>query len=321
MKRSILWTGLILLATAHPAAAYEAGLFPGYSYTASGFAVGNAVASLPAHPSNVWVNPAGIAFQHGYQFYLAPHDEVSGVRDEIRDRLISVTYGRERDGFGGGFILRQNDNQAYFVGDQLAATDILEPAFLLSYGRRIGSRYAIGATAYGYQQRSDDDPLDGDMTGGVTLGALRVWDVNTEGDLPLELRTSLSVASIGPSFGVGTIDADHPTNVRGGFSMKWEKQRGDHIIAMGDLFWLPRDVRSVDTRLGGGIGLEGKISGVVAVRLGYIWDADSDRSEPTYGFGIGNEVYPHIGGMIEYGHAPGITDFADHIGVRFYYIP
>ncbi len=205
--------------------------------------------------------------------------------------------------------------------ERIVPADINEPTFLVGYGRRIGGKYAIGATLFGYQHRSDLDALDGDVTGGVHLGLLRVWDRVHRNDLPLQWRYALAVQNFGPSFDVGMTETDLPLTVRTGLSARWEKERGTGFVFSGDLHWLPREIDDVDTRLGGGVGTELKLSGVVAIRVGYLWDADSERADVTYGFGIGNEVYGHIGGMLEYAHAPGPADFADHIGLKIYWIP
>ena len=322
MKRIILTIAFLILFAAGNVSAFEAGIFPSFSYTASGFGMGNAVVSLPAHPSNVWTNPGGLAFPRGWLFYAAPHDEVTGVRNNVRDRVFSLGYNDGGEGtWGGALIVRQNRGQAYLVGDELRGTDILEPALFLSYGRKMSETWGAGVTVYGYQQRADADELDGDMTGGVTAGILRAWDHTVRGKLPLEIRWGLTGANIGPGFDVGSGTAHHPTHVRTGFSALWDEGRPATFLFSTDMHYLFRDEGDQETRIGGGVGAELGLAGVAAIRIGYVWDADSSREETTFGFGVGNEVYPHVGGMLEYAHAPGVTDFADHIGVRLYYIP
>jgi hypothetical protein len=136
------------------------------------------------------------------------------------------------------------------------------------------------------------------------------------------MRWGLTVANVGPSFDFGRGSADLPLHVRTGFSSMWRRDEGTRLVGSGDLYYLPREVPGdKDGRFGGGIGAELLLAGTAAIRLGYLWDEERDRSDATYGFGIGNEIYAHVGGMIEYAHAPGEGDFADHIGVRVYYIP
>jgi hypothetical protein len=324
MRRSLLASAAILLLSGAGLAS-EAGPHPYVSYTASGGAMGNAVVSLPAHPSNIWTNPAGLAFQKGMLFYAAPHDEVSGYRDDIRDRIFAASAARgSGQGLGAAFILRQNSDQPYDTNHDRVpdgTTDILEPAIHVGYGRMLVGPYAAGISILGYQQRADADLLDGDATAGLTAGILRVWDHALRGRLPLEMRWGLAVGNVGPSFDLGRGTADLPLNVRTGFSTKWEKSRLTHIVCAGDLYYLPRELGDEDRRFGGGLGAELFLSGTAAVRVGYAWDRERDRSDATYGFGVGNEIYPHVGGMIEYAHTPGEGDFADHVGVRVYYIP
>ncbi|MFH1278528.1 MAG: hypothetical protein ABIK65_09130 [Candidatus Eisenbacteria bacterium] len=320
MKRFLPPFTLFTIIFAAPAAAFEAGLLPLGSYSASGYAMGNAVVALPARESNVWTNPAGLAYQEGYLFYAAPHDEVTGVTDDWRERVFAANGLRGLGGvFGAALVLRQQQNAA--VGDPIVPADIDEPTLLVGYGRRIGAKYAVGATVLGYRHRSDLDTLDGDITGGVTLGMLRVWDHVHRNDLPLQWRWALALQNFGPSFDVGTTKTDLPLALRSGLSTRWEKEPGTSIVFSGDMHWLPREEGNENPRIGGGVGGELKLSGVVAVRLGYLWDADSERADVTYGFGIGNEVYGNIGGMLEYAHAPGPVDFADHIGLKVYWIP
>ena len=114
-----------------------------------------------------------------------------------------------------------------------------------------------------------------------------------------------------------------PFNLRTGCSARWEKERGTEITGSADLYVLYRDLGGGEDfdRWGGGLGVEAKMNGAVAVRAGYRWEDDFYPDDWTYGFGVGNEVYEHLGGMIEYAHAPGEGDFADHIGLRLYWIP
>jgi len=322
MRPSARIAVVLFLFLAPRAFPYEAGLHPYYSYTAPGFAMGNAVASLPAHPANAWSNPGGLAFQEGLLFYAAPHDEVTGNRGNFRDRVFVLHYARPGGGaYGAAFLLRQNEDQLVRIGEDLTAANITEPTFLLSYGRKVRSIYGVGISLFGYQQRADFGALDGDPTVGMNAGVLRRWDHRLRGKIPLELRWGLAALNVGPSYDVGEGEADLPLHFRTGFSWKWEHDRMNHVVGSGDIYYLPRDEGEEGDRWGGGIGLETKISGTVAVRAGYLWDQERDRDGATYGFGVGNEVYPHVGGMIEYAHAPGDVAFADHLGLRIYWIP
>lgn len=329
MKNTLLVLLLSLSLFAGFAFGYgEYGLHPHYSYTASGSGMGNAVVSLPAHPSNIWINPGGLAFQNGALFYVAPHDEVSGVSDDIRDRVFMGSMSGIAGGtVGGAFLLRQYDNQHFTSDERIFPFDLNETAFLFSYGRIVGEKYGFGASVLGYKHCASVDELQGDMTIGLTVGTLRKWNHTVRETLPLELRCALAVDNMGPRFNMGTGDdeGDLPLNVRTGFSAKWEKERGTHIVGSADFYTLYRDIGNGSDwdRFGGGIGFEGKMNNVMAVRLGYLWEDWDDSYEQsgfTYGFGVGNEVYEHIGGMLEYGHAPGENDFADHIGVSLYWI-
>jgi len=329
MGKPIEWIVVLALLCAPSTWALEAGPTPYFSYTASGFAMGNAVVSLPAHPSNVWTNPGGLAFQKGVLFYAAPHDEV-GLREEIRDRIFVGSYAGPMGGtVGAALMLRQIDNVAVPGGGPPPATDMMEVTSLLSYGRMISGTFGAGLSIVGYRQKADADALDGDLTVGITIGLLRSWAHDLRGELPLDLRWGMAVVNLGPSFDVGVTETNLPLNIRTGFSAKWEKDRGNHVVGALDLYYLPRDELMADgsegDRFGGGIGLEGKISGVVALRGGYVWDQERDRTGESFGFGVGNELYPHIGGMIEYAHSPGDLPgdrgFADHLGVRIYWVP
>jgi hypothetical protein len=325
MRRALPLAAVLLFAVFRGAPAFEAGPHPYFSRTASGSAMGNAIVSLPAHPSNIWANPAGLAFQEGWLFYAAPHDEVSGYREDFRDRVFAASLGRPGGrGIGLAIILRQNDDQLYRSGDAIRRVDIFEPAFFLAYGRRIGAKTAAGVSLLGYQHRADVDLFDGNPTAGLTAGVLRVWDHALRGKLPLEWRWGFAAGNIGPSFDIGETETKLPLYLRTGVSTKWESGRQNRIVGSADLYFLPREEGDPGRRFGGGIGAETVLAGTAAIRVGYVWDEERDRSDPTFGFGIGNEVYPHIGGMIEYGHGPGDGaggDFADHFGVRVYWIP
>ncbi|MFH1680522.1 MAG: hypothetical protein ABIH26_07750 [Candidatus Eisenbacteria bacterium] len=258
-------------------------------------------------------------------FYAAPHDEVSGYRDDIRDRVFAASAARAGGGgFGAALVLRQTRDEAYGFGDGIRATDIFEPALFLAYGRRIGGRTAAGVALFGYQHRAEAEVLDGDPTAGLTAGLLRVWDHRLRGRIPLEMRWGLAAGNIGLPFDIGATEANLPLHVRTGLSSKWESNRGTLLVCSGDLYYLPRKEGNAKDRFGGGIGAEITLAGTIAIRGGYVWDEEWDRSDPTFGFGVGNEIYPHVGGMFEYAHAPGDGDdgdFADHFGVRVYYKP
>ena len=310
------------LTTAH--AYTEVGLHPSSSYTASGAAMGNAVASLPAHPSNIWINPGGLAYQKGVLFYGAPHDEATGFDEEVRDRIFMTSYA----GLGGGtmgaaFLLRQQPEQSFSRDGAAVPVDINEPAFLLSYGRMAVGKLGVGISLIGYQHRADDEALDGDVAFGATAGVLYRTEYLHKGRTPIDLRCGLSVANAGPRFDLGEGEADMPLTLRSGFSARWEKERGTEITGAADLYVLYRDLGggSDFDRWGGGVGVEARMNGVVAVRAGYRWDDDFQPDDWTYGFGVGNEVYEHLGGALEYAHSPGEGGFADHIGVRLYWIP
>ncbi|RPJ47318.1 MAG: hypothetical protein EHM19_03135, partial [Candidatus Latescibacterota bacterium] len=200
--RPSLVLAAIGLFVAESCLASEAGPHPYLSYSASGAAMGNAVVSLPAHPTNTWTNPAGLAFVEGYLFYAAPHDEVSGYRDDLRDRVFAASAGRGRaGGFGVALLVRQNDDQLYQVGEgPLLATDILEPSLYLAYGRMLGEKWAGGISLLAYQRRTDADELRSDPTAGLTAGVLRVFRHELRGKLPLESRWAFTAANVGPSF-------------------------------------------------------------------------------------------------------------------------
>lgn len=317
----------------------ELALHPFLSYTAMGQGMGNAVASIPGTPSNVWINPAGLSWQKGYLLYVAPNDEVNDFQDARRDRVFMASAKLSKNNtVGAAVILRDGgDRQFQFVdGDELTLirTDILEKVLLLSYARQIGSNWSAGVTGISYQHSADHDSLDGEATFAATFGVL-FKQGHTLGDLPVISRVGVSVANLGPTFMIGNRESDLPLYARFGYSSRYEKDRNNTITLAADIYNLLRD-RTVDLggdentttidRLGWSVGTEIRVSGVVAIRLGYQSDDDillGGREGGTFGFGIGHEIFRGIGGMFEYGRSPAPTanDSADHFGVRLYYVP
>ncbi len=311
-------------------------LHPFLSYTASGQAMGNAVGSLPGHPSNPWVNPAGMAFREGLLIYGAPNDEVNDFLDD-RDRSFSAMYRLSKsNAVGGGLIVR---DRSIRLDRPVGKYDILEKALLLSYARRMGENWGAGLSVIGYQHSSDLDTLDGETAFAVTVGFLARSEIVLGDEFPVETRLGFSLANFGSTFDIGTREADLPLYSRIGYSMNYKKDHASQITVAADIYSVLRDkaadqaasadpdleTTNITDRLGWGVGVEAKLSGVVALRLGYLADDDvtpDGRSGGTFGFGVGHEILKGIGGMVEYARAPASpSDTADHIGVRFYMIP
>ncbi len=343
LTRLILVAAGIFLAWCPPsafAAFDDLGLRPFLSYSAAGEGMGNAVGSLPADPTNIWTNPGGLAFQKGWKLYFSPDDEVRDGQDNLRDRVFSLAWGMDdRNTFGAALILRDQDRLGFRVsGDEgggVQATDILEQSLMLSYARRLGARFGVGATVIGYQQTATEEIFESEKTFAVTAGLLARFSKVYRNQYPYEIRAGLSLANAGPSFDMGNTESDLPLYARLSSSLNYDRNRGSGFTLAADLYSHLRDrevqvendlieVRDWLQRLGFGIGGELRISGVAAIRGGYIWDDDigtGGRSGGTFGFGVGHQVYRGVGGMFEYSRAPATTDTADHIGFRIYLVP
>lgn len=332
---------LVLFAIAPlPAAATieRSGLSPFLSFSAAGEGMGNAVGSMPADPTNIWINPGGLAFQQGWTIYLSPSDEVSDGQDNRRDRVFSLSRNLGRkNALGGALILRDQNTIGYRVGDgPIQVTDLLEQSFLLTFARRFGEGVGLGVTAISYQQTATEELFESDRTYAFTAGVLARFPFLYKNEFPMEMRTGVSVANMGPSFDVGTVQSDLPLHARLSASLNYDRDRLNGFTIGADVYSHLRDrevqvendvieVRDWLQRFGYGVGGELRISGVVALRAGYLQDDDigtSGRSGGTFGFDVGHEIYRGVGGMFEYSRAPAATgDTADHIGIRLYIIP
>ncbi len=335
----LAWT-----ATSAPAASYDVGLPPFLSFSAAGEGMGNAVGSIPAHPTNAWTNPGGLAFQQGWTLYLSPDDEVSDGRDNLRDRIFSISRNLGRkNALGVSLILRSDSNHGYIFKDtdtgqtiSSGVSDNLDQTLMLSYARQVGQKLGIGATVMSYQRTASEEFFESDRTFAITAGLLARFPFLYKNEFPMELRTGLSLANVGSSFDVETTTADLPLNARFSTSINYDRDRMSGITIGADVYsqLQEREVRvSSDQievrdwlqRIGLGVGGEIRISGVVALRAGYIHDEDigtSGRSGGTFGFDVGHQIHPGLGGTFEYSRAPAATgDTADHIGIRIYLVP
>lgn len=339
LSASPLATLCFVFISAAPAATaatfQDLGLDPFLSFSAAGEGMGNAVGALPADPTNIWINPGALAFQRGYTVYLSPNDEVRDGQDNLRDRVFSVACGLgERDAVGAALILRDQNHLA--VPNQASGSmDILEKSLLLSYARRFGERVGLGATVIGYKHSATSEVFDGDNTFAFTTGLLARFPFLYGGEFPMELRSGLSLANAGPTFDVGVTESALPLHARFSASLAYEKDRRNGFTLSADIYSRLRDrevqvesdvfeVRDWIDRIGFGVGGEVHASGVVTVRGGYVWDDDvrkNGRSGGTFGFDVGHRIYSWVGGALEYARAPAEFATADHLGVRFYYIP
>ncbi len=330
--------GALLIAPFAAGATFDdLGLHPFLSYSAAGEGMGNAVVSLPADPTNLWINPGGLAFQKGWTVYLSPADEVRDGQDDLRDRVFTVSksLGR-RNGIGAALIARDKNNIGFRTSEgSIGVADILEKSLLLSYARRFGERFGAGATLIGFEQTSGEEVFQSDRTVAFTAGVLARFPFILDDDYPIELRTGASLANAGATFDMGSTVARLPLYARLGVSLNHDSDRLTGFTLAADVYSLLRnrevwveddqvEVRNWLQRLGAGVGGEIRISGVVAVRGGYLYDEDitgEPRSGGTFGFDVGHRIYRAVGGVFEYSRSPASFDTADHVGIRIYLDP
>lgn len=305
--RRLAFTGLVLAAVAWAAesSAQTAALSLSIPPTGRANGMGQAYVAIADDATATWWNPGGLAFLPKNEASLTYAKLVPGLADDVFIMFPAYTTPVKTWGtFGASIVyLSYGTSEATSsTGENLGTFTSYEMAPTLSYGTKVIEGLGLGASfKYVRVQLSPDLPgLPGAGQGSTVafdLGAL----YKVKGDL---VNIGLCVQNLGPSISFIADDRKDPIYRNAKFGVAVNAYKGKEISAVlvGDINQLlvKGEITAADGttsskyqkpiyNFGGEVAYTTEVA--LALRGGYVHDADGSIKDPTYGFGIGYKMF------------------------------
>ena len=305
--RRLALTGLVLAAVAWAAdaSAQTAALSLSIPPTARANGMGEAYVAIADDASATWWNPGGMAFMNKSDASLTYSKLVPDLASDVFIMFPAYTSPVKTWGtFGASMVyLSYGTSEATSsTGENLGTFTSYEMAPTLSYGTKVLNELGLGASVkYVRVQLSPDLPgLPGAGQGSTVafdLGAL----YKVKGDL---VNIGLAVQNLGPSISFIADDRKDPIyrNAKFGVAVNAYKNKEFAAVFVGDVNQLlvKGEIQQADGtttsryqkpiyNFGGEVSYATEVA--LALRGGYVHDADGSIKDPTYGFGIGYRMF------------------------------
>lgn len=305
--RRLALTGLVLAAVAWAAdaSAQTAALSLSIPPTGRANGMGQAYVAIADDASATWWNPGGLAFLGKKEASLTYAKLVPGLADDVFIMFPAYTAPVKTWGtFGASIVyLSYGTSQATSsTGEDLGTFTSYEMAPTLSYGTKLGNDLGIGASfKYVRVQLSPDLP----GLSGAGKGSTVAFDIGALYKIPGNMvNVGLAIQNLGPSISFIADDRSDPIyrNAKLGVAINAYNKKEFSVVATGDINQLlvqgeiTQPDGSVDKRyqkpiynFGGEVAYNSEVA--LALRGGYVYDADGSIKDPTYGFGIGYKSF------------------------------
>lgn len=302
MRRLVL-TGLVLavLGIASRAGAQTAALSLSIPPTGRANGMGEAYVAIADDATATWWNPGGLAFLKEKEASLSYAKLVPGLANDV---FIMFPAAVRPDVLGGTlgvsmvYLSYGTSEATSNTGENLGTFTSYEIAPTLSYGTKITNLVGFGVSAK-YVRVQLAPQLPG--LPGAGTGSTIAFDAGMLVKLPGDMvRLGVAVQNVGPDIHFISDEHHDPIyrNAKAGFAINAFDNKVFHATLIGDVNQLlvRGDVDNGDGTFshpyqkpiyngGGEVGYTGEVA--VAVRGGYVHDADGSIKDPTYGLGIG----------------------------------
>ena len=306
MRRLVL-TGLFLAAVgwAADASAQTAAISLSIPPTGRANGMGQAYVAVADDATATWWNPGGMAFLDKKEASLTYAKLVPGLADDVFIMFPAYTTPVKTWGtFGASIVyLSYGTSQATSpTGEDLGTFTSYEIAPTLSYCTKVTNSLGVGASVkYVRVMLSPDLPNLPSAGKGSTVA----FDVGALYKVPGDLVSfGLTVQNLGPSISFIAADRKDPiyNNAKLGFAVNAYKKNEFSALVVGDVNQLlvRGEITQPDgtTRkryqkpifnVGGEVAYNSEVA--LALRGGYVHDADGSIKDPTYGFGVGYKFF------------------------------
>jgi len=318
--RRLAFTGLVLAAVAWAAesSAQTAALSLSIPPTGRANGMGQAYVAIADDASATWWNPGGLAFLPRKEASLTYAKLVPGLADDVFIMFPAYTAPVKNWGTFGGSIVYLSygtSNATSAQGEDLGTFTSYEIAPTLSYGMKVAEGLGIGGS-FKYIRVS----LAPDLPGlpGAGQGETVAFDLGVLYKIPGDLvNLGLAIQNMGPSISFIADDRSDPIyrNAKFGVAVNAYHKKEFSALATADINQLlvqgeitnPVD-NSVEKHyqkpiynMGAEVAYSSEVA--LALRAGYVYDADGSITDPTYGFGIGYKSFD-----IDYSSIPQAKD-------------
>lgn len=306
MRRRV-FTGFVLAAVtwAAQASAQTAALSLSIPPTGRANGMGQAYVAVADDATATWWNPGGMAFLDKKEASITYAKLVPDLAEDVFIMFPAYTTPVKSWGtFGASIVyLSYGTSQATSpTGEDLGTFTSYEIAPTLSYGTKVMEGLGVGAS-FKYVRVSLSPAFAG--LPGAGQGSTVAFDVGALYKVPGDLvNVGLAIQNVGPSISFIADDRSDPIyrNAKVGFAVNAYKKKEFSALVIGDVNQLL--VRGEITQpdgstkkryqkpifnVGGEVAYNAEVA--LALRGGYVHDADGSIKDPTYGFGVGYKLF------------------------------